>query len=171
MPASSSLTGTRLVVLALGVICFAAIGTFGGLWMWSKYTKWQEEAALADSEKAAAAERMSPRGLQREAVLFRLNDRSSAQFRSERQSRSDSKSWCGEVNARNRMGAMVGFRRYIASASIDPAKLLEAAKQEPVSPGELKEIQENLFSVDIDPDSPSSGEQDAFNKRWSVYCY
>ena len=162
----------RATAATFGVILLAAAGTFGGLWLWSKYTTRLVEVARGEAEIIAAAERVTPRGLQRESVLSRLNDREAAQFRSERPSKADSKAWCGEVNAKNRMGALVGFRRYLAVAILDPKEISSKLQSKSMSPEELKEIQDYLFQVEIDPDSSStSTDQQAFDNRWSVYCY
>jgi hypothetical protein len=55
----------------------------------------------------------SPKALHRKVVLAYLNDPDSAQFRGAYQSKRDQVVWCGEVNAKNRMGGMVGFSRYV----------------------------------------------------------
>lgn len=55
----------------------------------------------------------SPAGLQADYVKLFLNDPDSVQFRDVEQSTREKTAWCGELNARNRMGGMVGFARYI----------------------------------------------------------
>jgi hypothetical protein len=59
----------------------------------------------------------SPEALHRKVVLAYLNDPDSAQFRGAYQSKRDQVVWCGEVNAKNRMGGMVGFTRYVVDGS------------------------------------------------------
>lgn len=63
----------------------------------------------------------SPEAKQRQIVKSKLNDPESAVFRDDRQSSNPQSTnvWCGEVNARNRMGGMVGFTRYIAEIEED----------------------------------------------------
>jgi len=46
-------------------------------------------------------------------VKQNLIDPGSAEFRNSRLSRENKGVWCGEVNAKNRMGGMAGFTRYI----------------------------------------------------------
>lgn len=41
------------------------------------------------------------------------SDPDSVVLRDLRQSKRDKEVWCGEVNARNRMGGMVGFQRFV----------------------------------------------------------
>jgi hypothetical protein len=55
----------------------------------------------------------SQEGLQADYVRLFLNDPDSAQFRDVKQSKRETKAWCGELNARNRMGGMAGFTRYV----------------------------------------------------------
>lgn len=52
-------------------------------------------------------------GLQGDYVRLFLNDPDSVQFRDVKQSKREKLAWCGELNARNRMGGMVGFTRYV----------------------------------------------------------
>jgi hypothetical protein len=49
----------------------------------------------------------------KEIVKTRLNDPDSALFRDVKQSRRDKEVWCGELNAKNRMGGYVGYTRYV----------------------------------------------------------
>lgn len=49
----------------------------------------------------------------REVVKLHLNDPESARFRFDKVSERAPGVWCGEVNARNRMGGMAGFIRYV----------------------------------------------------------
>jgi hypothetical protein len=46
-------------------------------------------------------------------IRAQLSDPDSAQFRNIRKG-NDSLSWCGEVNAKNRLGGFVGFTRFAA---------------------------------------------------------
>ena len=61
---------------------------------------------------------LSPAAWQRDAVRLHLVDPASAVFRGEFMGKGSSTIWCGEVNARNRMGGMAGFTRYVLL--IDP---------------------------------------------------
>jgi len=63
----------------------------------------------------------SARELQRAFVRAHLIDPESAVFRGDQPSwRGTGDTWCGEVNARNRFGGMVGFTRYVAYVRSDP---------------------------------------------------
>lgn len=62
----------------------------------------------------------SPRARQREIARSYLNDPDSAVFRNDAPAARGSDTWCGEINARNRMGGMVGFTRYILVISEHP---------------------------------------------------
>jgi len=44
------------------------------------------------------------------------NDPASVQLEEMQQSKRDPEVWCGRMNARNRMGGMVGFRKFVISA-------------------------------------------------------
>lgn len=59
----------------------------------------------------------SPSAYAREAVLAKLIDPDSAVFVDHRQGRgTDPFTYCGKVNARNRMGGMSGYTLYLATA-------------------------------------------------------
>lgn len=55
----------------------------------------------------------------RAVVTSHLNDPDSAKFRNVMRGTRDPEVWCGEINARNRMGGMVGFRPYVAYVKTD----------------------------------------------------
>ncbi len=61
----------------------------------------------------AEAHRKSPIGRQEEAIKRSLNNPNSAVIRSQRQSKVSKEFWCCEVKARNRMGGMVDYVRYV----------------------------------------------------------
>jgi hypothetical protein len=83
------------------LIGIAALAALGGL-----AYHWQESR--------------SPAAVSRELVKSKLNDPESAVFRNHvRGKRGGEGIWCGEVNARNRMGGMVGFTRYVANVEPD----------------------------------------------------
>lgn len=98
----------------VAVLAVAALGTFGGMWGWNEWREHQVRSAAQAASAAAEAERRSPRGVQREVVKAFLFDPESAQFRGDVPAVRGRGVWCGEVNARNRMGGMVGFTRYVA---------------------------------------------------------
>lgn len=131
------------------ILISASGGTFGGLWLWDQYKAW----GMASAQRAAEAFKTTPIGQQREAVKRFLNDPESAEFRNEKLSKRENV-FCGEVNAKNRMGAMVGFTRYIAE--ID---------------GALPDLQR----VDLDVTNAYSDHEKTvaanFQSRWSIYCY
>lgn len=92
----------------------------------------------------------SPEATHREIVRERLFDPESARFRNAFRGPNSTLVWCGEVNARNRMGGFTGYSRYIvllaAHAPRDPAQ------------------------ADVLLDQRSTDEA-TFEGRWSVYCY
>lgn len=49
----------------------------------------------------------------KDVVKTRLNDPDSALFRDIKQSARDKEVWCGELNAKNKMGGYVGYTRYV----------------------------------------------------------
>lgn len=55
---------------------------------------------------------------QRITVIIKrwANDPASVQLQDMQQSKRDPEVWCGRLNARNRMGGMVGFRGFVISA-------------------------------------------------------
>lgn len=92
--------------------------------------------------------------LHQQMVLDRLNDPDSAQFRGGHRSPIDPSVWCGEVNARNRMGGMVGFTRYVVYES-------------------QIESRPELGQVFFDPRSgyaESTSDGAAFISKWVMLC-
>lgn len=73
--------------------------------------------ALAAAAGAAYTAYGSDKAQLRRLVVERLNDPGSAQFRNERivRDEGDGLYLCGEINARNRFGAMVGYKKFLAS--------------------------------------------------------
>lgn len=69
--------------------------------------------AVVSAALLAWHQTMSPYAEQRAMVRELLNDPDSAVFRNARESPRAPGLWCGEVNARNKMGGMVGFTRYM----------------------------------------------------------
>lgn len=62
----------------------------------------------------------SPEALSMAVVKSKLNDPDSAVFRNHLKAKRGGEGvWCGEVNARNRMGGMVGFTRYVIAMELD----------------------------------------------------
>lgn len=140
-------------VMVAAALCCAA-GTFAGLWGWSEFSAYRAAKSQEEAARLAEAERKKPQGRQREVVRKWLNDPASAVFRNEAISKRSGDTWCGEVNARNRMGAMVGFRRYVV-VFLDPAD------------PELDDV----ATVAVDPDSrPSDRDQAAFDGKYRAFC-
>jgi len=103
-------------------------------------------------------ERLSPAAGQRTVVRDHLSDPDSAKFRNDHASARDAKVWCGEVNARNRMGGMAGYARYIVYL--------------PASP-ELAGITDEVFLERRDQDTASkdpTSDSAVFQSKWSVFC-
>jgi len=62
----------------------------------------------------------SPEALSMAVVKSKLNDPDSAVFRNHQKAKRGGEGvWCGELNARNRMGGMVGFTRYVLAMEAD----------------------------------------------------
>jgi hypothetical protein len=61
----------------------------------------------------AQARQVQAQTQQRDEVREYLNDPDSAVFRRDFAALTGKHVWCGEVNARNRMGGMIGFTRYV----------------------------------------------------------
>jgi hypothetical protein len=141
----------------IGIVVFlvAVAGTFSGHMGWQWYQ--QRAAAEKAAAEAAAAEarKTEPIEIQREAVRRALADPDSAIFRNERPALRGKGAWCGEVNARNRMGGMVGFTRYISEPYEDPTVTA-------------------LNRVQIEPTSiigeSAQREAEGFRNAWRLYC-
>lgn len=79
------------------------------------------------------------------------NDPESVVLRDLRQSKRDKEVWCGEVNARNRLGGMVGFQKFVFT---QPGF------------GEMsadREISKLLAKMTLQ-------EQEGFDSRFRLYC-
>ncbi|WP_295377219.1 hypothetical protein [uncultured Pseudacidovorax sp.] len=97
---------------------------------------------------------LSPQAKARSVVRAHLNDPESAVFRGDfpSKNRATPGVWCGELNARNRMGGMVGFTRYVAEIEQDRSLAV-------------------LDTVTFDSPSmanPSAGA--AFESKWRAFC-
>ena len=102
--------------------------------------------------------RFSPKSTQRQVVKSFLNDPDSAQFRNEYPAPRGEDMWCGEVNARNRMGGMVGFARYVVEVSRDR---------------ELAEFVDKLYLEDLHRPleiGATPSESLVFSGKWAAFC-
>lgn len=89
----------------------------------------------------------SPAAQAQEVVKAKLNDPDSAVFRNHVPAKRGGEGiWCGEVNARNRMGGMVGFTKYVVE--VNPDRSLAVLDQ-----------------VDFD-----DGADDTFRGKWRLMC-
>lgn len=62
----------------------------------------------------------SPEALSIAVVKSKLNDPDLAVFRNHQKAKRGGEGvWCGELNARNRMGGMVGFTKYVVAMEPD----------------------------------------------------
>lgn len=140
--------------LALVALVFGAAGSFGGALAWDAYKDWRAEKVAQAQKLAADAERKTPKGQHREAIKLQLFDPDSAEFRNERQSKRDDSTWCGQVNGRNRMGAKVGFTRYVVELRLSdmPVPWLAKVRMEPGEAGH------------------GTVESEMFNGVWRTYC-
>ena len=94
---------------------------------------------------------------QHEFVLKQhLNDPDSAVIRDAFQSAADPEVWCGEVNARNRMGGMVGFTRYVVY--MPPKAIVPDVTKDRAD----AKIFSQVFFEDRDNDS--------FHGKWALFC-
>lgn len=96
----------------------------------------------------------SPEDEHREYVKLFLSDPASVQFRGSKQSTRSPRAWCGELNAKNRMGGMVGFTRYVL---VMPEAGLEIKVK--------SEVEEAKIFTDFFTEG-----QDGFSGKWSVWC-
>lgn len=128
-----------------------AAGVFGGQFAWKTFEARQAASAAEVAAMAENAEARTPRGLQRSAVLERMHDPASAVFRNIKEVRFAPGTWCGEVNAKNKMGGMVGFTRYIV---------------------ELRFIGEEYSSswVQLDDRDKDSFDGKSFEQIWQAIC-
>ena len=146
-----NISARTIIGLLAGVAALAGVGTFGGMWAWSKWHDAQIYAADQAASAAAAAERASPRGVQREVVKAAMVDPESAQFRNDVPAvRGGAGVWCGEVNGRNRMGGMVGFSRYVAQVYADR---------------ELGSVMDRVDFERVGDDADSG-----FPNKWRAFC-
>ena len=153
-----------LVGAAVAVVLLGAAGAFGGNWLWAKHLEREAQAAKEATDKRVAAERATPKWLQQQVVRQQMNDPDAAQFRNERAAKRGEGVWCGEVNGRNRMGGMVGFRRYVALMEIND-KLMALPEDERVRLAAM------LTTIRIDPADYSKPDlQKSFDGAWSTYC-
>ena len=136
---------------AVALLAITAAGTFGGHLAWRAYDEHRAAKQAADERAAADAARLLPLNRQQRAVKRALSDPDSAVFRNEAVATHDKTIWCGEVNARNRMGGMVGFARYVVVLMDHP---------------ELEQFDE----VRIEPSDSQSGEAAAFKQRHLALC-
>lgn len=84
-----------------------------------------------------------------EIVKLRLNDPDSAQFRNVKQNPNDKDVWCGELNAKNKLGGYVGFSRYVMQTiGFDSLK--------------ASEVFVSRFLVD--------GKDGEFSAAWRLFC-
>lgn len=112
-------------------------------------------AAVAAAAASAAwywTAHASPEARHREIVRLHLNDPDSAVFRAAFPAKRGGEGiWCGELNARNRTGGMVGFTRYVAEMPQISAAL---------SPEELRSFSRITFDDD----------GDGFHTKWNLMC-
>lgn len=144
---------SRLASLVLVVLLSVAAGGTGA-WLWDVWKTHRAEQAAELALAAAEAERKTPRGIQRETIKKWLNDPDSAQFRDDRPALRGVGMWCGEVNARNRMGGMAGFTRYVAEVNADR---------------ELAMLDQVHFDGSVGSSS-FDAKHAAFGGMWRAYC-
>jgi hypothetical protein len=115
---------------------------------------WIQRVAIVVTVGAAAVAAwefgLSPKATQRTVVKSFLNDPDSAEFRNEFKAPRGKNVWCGEVNAKNRLGGMVGFTRYVLEMSPHA----------------------DLQRIHFDDQTRGIGVRDggAFGGTWSAFC-
>lgn len=115
-----------------GGIALAVLFLLGGGWLvWSGY--------------------LSPEARHKEMVRHLLKDPDSAQFRGVFRSPRDTETWCGALNAKNSMGGLTGFKRYVLTVPKD---------LDPVKDRDLFLLLAKFF------DEGSSG----YDGRWKAFC-
>lgn len=133
------------LVSALGGLIVGVAAGAGGTYMWSK----SQPASLTVPAGTATGPSYAA------YVKLFLNDPESAQFRSvRRSSNSRYEAWCGEVNARNKMGGMAGFTRFVV---VLPDRELNV---DPVADPNRALIHTTIGLED----------SEGFAGKWSVYC-
>lgn len=148
-------SGLKISLMAGAALVIVAGGVFAGEWLWQQHLDRKAKAQQQAQAAAEAAEKLTPKGIQRDALLENLHDPESAQFRNVRQSSVDSGVWCGEVNARNRMGGRVGFTRYMVT---------------------LKMVDGKVAGTFVEMDRPDPSGEDAkrqasyFSTMWDLTC-
>ncbi|WP_269533648.1 hypothetical protein [Chitinimonas sp. BJYL2] len=121
---------------------------------------------IAASVAAYAYYTKTPRYLQKQLIVNSLNDPDSAEFRGVFQSSANKNTWCGEVNARNRMGGMTGFTRYIV-------RLPDGFEESTMANRDLLELLQLTGDVRIEPmdrSSNPSSDSMVFSSSWRIYC-
>ncbi|MBI2571103.1 MAG: hypothetical protein HYV63_29205 [Candidatus Schekmanbacteria bacterium] len=131
----------------------AFLGTLAALAVWQAISERRAAMLVTETERRAKEELLSPAGRQRAAVRQLMFDPESASFRNEHSSSNKPLFWCGEVNGRNRMGGMVGFRRYV----------VELQKEADLSALDEAHLQPSS-------ESKTSDEHVRFTAYWYGYC-
>ncbi|WP_374347735.1 hypothetical protein [Chitinimonas sp.] len=121
---------------------------------------------FAFSSNKAHQNKDQQRDLQKLAILGILNDPQSAMFRNVFQSKSPPHAWCGEVNARNRMGGMIGFTRYI----VDLPKDINRDSLEKRSELDLLRMTNAIRIEPAEQDYKVTSEYMKFQSGWRLYC-
>lgn len=73
-----------------------------------------------------------------------LLDPESAKLRMAFRSPIDAETYCGEVNARNRMGGMVGYRRFIAWGGVDVRAMYDNDADSEITEKRIEELKKRL---------------------------
>ena len=139
-------------VVTLALAC--ALGTVAGLAGWDQLKAWRAERAASQARAEAEAFAKTPEGIMRAVVEERLHDATSAVYRGVHPSQRVGGVWCGELNAKNRMGALAGFHRFIAEIQKDR---------------DLSSFDQVSFEPTIDSDDPTS-KAATFRSKWRSFC-
>lgn len=147
-------SSTRLFIT---VAAACGLGTGAALAGWNYWQTWSAERVKAQAAAEAEAFKSSPQGKQREAVKRHLFNPDTAQFRNERP-KDDGFTWCGEVNAQNRMGGMGGWSRYVVLLNTNPE-----------DPQDLNLVDIDYWTHGVESDTRKASLA-YFNTVWQRWC-
>lgn len=144
----------HLVLNRLGLVYLNETKNYAGMAAAASTQQWANGMAfdpgLGGAAVAAWEFGLSPKATHRNVVKSFLNDPDSAAFRNEFKAPRGKDVWCGEVNAKNRLGGMVGFTRYVPEMSPHV----------------------DLQRIHFDDQARGIGARDngAFSGKWSAFC-
>lgn len=109
----------------------------------------------------------SPMSAAKGALRDSLNDPDSASFREFKASSKDSMVFCGEVNAKNRMGGFAGFTRFVVKLSNHEVLLAPDSAQ---VDAELVRYADEVRRGLLPGSAPNLEMATRFEPAWSEFC-